>query len=309
MENKQKAFYAALAVIALALLGAGARAAGAQGLAFGLFAVLTLGGALICLWERSVVRSAFALTGTFVGAAGFFLLLGADFLAMVQILLYVGGILALLLFGVMLTPPDPTERKLPRVLAALVFVAATFGWLAFKVAATARWASAPELPEMQQPRRGDRRRLHRPARLRRALRARRDPVDRGPGGGRLHRPAALERLQPAAGRGQLARRRGLMGLGAYLAVSACLFALGIACVISRRNVLYVLMGLEMIINAANINFVAFNRFNGDGLDGRMFAIFVIILAAAEAAIALAIILNVFHLFNSVKPSEADFLRE
>ena len=100
-----------------------------------------------------------------------------------------------------------------------------------------------------------------------------------------------------------------MGLGAYLAVSAALFAIGIACVISRRNVLYVLMGLEMIMNAANINFVAFNRFNGDGLDGRMFAIFVIILAAAEAAVALGIILNVFHLFNSVKPSEADFLRE
>jgi len=100
-----------------------------------------------------------------------------------------------------------------------------------------------------------------------------------------------------------------MGLEAYLAVSAALFALGIACVISRRNVLYVLMGLEMIMNAANINFVAFNRFNGDGMDGRMFAIFVIILAAAEAAVALGIVLNVFHLFNSVKPSEADFLRE
>lgn len=100
-----------------------------------------------------------------------------------------------------------------------------------------------------------------------------------------------------------------MALGAYLAVSAALFAIGIACVISRRNVLYVLMGLEMIMNAANINFVAFNRFNGDGMDGRMFAIFVIILAAAEAAVALGIVLNVFHLFNSVKPSEADFLRE
>lgn len=100
-----------------------------------------------------------------------------------------------------------------------------------------------------------------------------------------------------------------MGLGAYLGVSAALFAVGVACVISRRNVLYVLFGLEMIMNAANINFVAFNRFHGDGLDGRMFAIFVIILAAAEAAVALGIVLNVFHLFNSVKPSEADFLRE
>ena len=100
-----------------------------------------------------------------------------------------------------------------------------------------------------------------------------------------------------------------MGLGAYVAVSAALFAIGIACIVARRNVLYVLMGIEMILNAANINFVAFNRFGGDGMDGRMFAIFTIILAAAEAAVALAIVLNVFSLFDSVKPNDADLLRE
>ena len=100
-----------------------------------------------------------------------------------------------------------------------------------------------------------------------------------------------------------------MGVGAYVAVSAVLFALGIVTIITRRNVLYVLMGIEMILNAANINFVAFSRFNGGQLDGQMFAIFVIILAAAEAAVALAIVLNVFQLFDSVKPSEVDLLRE
>ena len=100
-----------------------------------------------------------------------------------------------------------------------------------------------------------------------------------------------------------------MDVGAYVAVSAVLFALGITCIGVRRNILYVLMGIEMILNAANINFVAFNRFNGDGLDGRVFSIFVIILAAAEAAVALAIILNVFHLFHSIKPSEVDLLRD
>ena len=74
-----------------------------------------------------------------------------------------------------------------------------------------------------------------------------------------------------------------MGVGAYVAVSAGLFALGVVCIIARRNILYVLMGIEMILNAANINFVAFNRFGDNGLDGRMFAIFTIILAAAEAS--------------------------
>jgi NADH-quinone oxidoreductase subunit K len=76
-----------------------------------------------------------------------------------------------------------------------------------------------------------------------------------------------------------------------------------------QGALYVLMGIEMILNAANINFVAFNRFGAGGIDGQVMAVFVIILAAAEAAVALAIVLNVFHLFSSVKPSEADFLRE
>lgn len=100
-----------------------------------------------------------------------------------------------------------------------------------------------------------------------------------------------------------------MGLEAYVVVATVLFGLGIACLITRRNVIYVLMGIEMILNSANINFVAFNRFNGDGMDGRMFAIFVIILAAAEAAVALGIVLNVFQLFGTVKPSDVDLLRE
>ena len=101
-----------------------------------------------------------------------------------------------------------------------------------------------------------------------------------------------------------------MGLGAYVAVSAALFALGIVTIVARRNVLYILMGIEMILNAASINFAAFNRFNGaTDLEGRVFVIFIIILAAAEAAVALAIVLNVFHLFRTVKPSDADLLLE
>jgi NADH-quinone oxidoreductase subunit K len=98
-------------------------------------------------------------------------------------------------------------------------------------------------------------------------------------------------------------------LGAYLCVSVALLVLGIACLLARRNILYVLMGLELILNAANINFVAFARFSERPLDGRMFAVFVIILAAAEAAVALAIILHVVGLFHSVKPSAVDRLRE
>jgi NADH-quinone oxidoreductase subunit K len=99
-----------------------------------------------------------------------------------------------------------------------------------------------------------------------------------------------------------------MGLTGYLVVSAVMFGCGIACTIARRNVIYVLMGIELILNAANLNLVAFSRFNG-GLDGQMFAIFSIILAAAEAAVALAIVLNVFGLFDTIRPDDPDLLKE
>ena len=127
--NLQRAFYGALALFTLAALGVGLFAAGASGLAFGLFAVMTLGGGLVCIWERSVVRSAFALMSTFLGIAGLVVLLEADVLAMAQVLIYVGAILALLLFGVMLSPPDLTERKLPRVLGGLAAVGASVAWV------------------------------------------------------------------------------------------------------------------------------------------------------------------------------------
>jgi len=146
VERASRIFYALLALLALALLGAGFGQAGGEGLAFGLFAFLTVGGGLTCVWERSVVRSAFSLLATFSGTAGLFLLLGADFLAMAQILIYVGGILALILFGVMLTPPDLGERKLPRVLAGLALVGGGVLWLGFEVASSAIWARAEKMP-------------------------------------------------------------------------------------------------------------------------------------------------------------------
>ena len=149
MERSAKAFYALLAVAALVALGAGLVAAGAHGLAFAAFSALTIGGSLVCVWERSVVRSAFCLLATFSGTAGLFLLLGADFLAVAQILIYVGGILALLLFGVMLSPPDLTERKLPRVVGGLALIGAAVAWVGFKVRSTVVWAQAPDLPPLE----------------------------------------------------------------------------------------------------------------------------------------------------------------
>ena len=74
--------------------------------------------------------------------------------------------------------------------------------------------------------------------------------------------------------------------------------------ITRRNGVAVLMSIELILNAANINFIAFSRFSGMDLSGHIFSLFVIILAAAEAAVALAIILNIFNNFGSINIDEA-----
>ena len=95
----------------------------------------------------------------------------------------------------------------------------------------------------------------------------------------------------------------------YIMLSAILFSLGLFGVVARKNAILVLMGIELILNAANINFVAFSRYGGLDLNGQAFAIFVIILAAAEAAVALAIILNIYKRFKNVNVDEINTLKE
>lgn len=95
----------------------------------------------------------------------------------------------------------------------------------------------------------------------------------------------------------------------YVIVSALLFSLGIFAVLTRRNAILVLMGIELILNSANINFIAFSRYGGVSLDGQAVAIFVIILAAAEAAVALAIVLNIYQRFHTVNVDDINKLKE
>ena len=100
----------------------------------------------------------------------------------------------------------------------------------------------------------------------------------------------------------------MITLNHYLLISAALFSLGILGVITRRNGVNVLMGIELILNSANINLVAFSRYSSIGLDGQMFAIFVIVVAAAEVAVALAIILTMYRLLKTVNIDQADTLK-
>ncbi len=71
----------------------------------------------------------------------------------------------------------------------------------------------------------------------------------------------------------------------------------------------VLMGIELILNSANLNFVAFAKYGGFGFQGQIYALFVIVLAAAEAAIALAIVLNIYKTFSTVNVDEVDKLKD
>jgi NADH:ubiquinone oxidoreductase subunit K len=105
-----------------------------------------------------------------------------------------------------------------------------------------------------------------------------------------------------------------VGVAHYLVVGAVLFVCGALCMATKRNALGVLMGIELVLNGANINFIAFgsqylrNDAGSIGLDGQLISLFVIVLAAAEAAVALAIALNFYNSFNTIDVDRADQLQ-
>jgi len=118
----------------------------------------------------------------------------------------------------------------------------------------------------------------------------------------------------AAGSKPVLQQMHAIGLQQYLMLAAILFVCGILTILLKRNAIGILMGVELILNAANVNLVAFNRFSWPGasgspiLDGQIFAIFVIVLAAAEAAVALAIFLNFYNNFSTIDVERAQNLK-
>jgi len=105
-----------------------------------------------------------------------------------------------------------------------------------------------------------------------------------------------------------------VGLSHYLIVGSILFACGVVTILTKRNAIGMLIGVELVLNAANVNLVAYNFFGHGGtpdaprLDGQIFAIFVIVIAAAEAAVALAIFLNFYNNFASINVDDASDLK-
>src|SRR3954469_21802158 len=106
----------------------------------------------------------------------------------------------------------------------------------------------------------------------------------------------------------------VIGLQHYLILGAVLFVCGILTILVKRNAIGILMGVELILNGANVNLIAFNHFSYPGtaasplFHGQVFAVFVIVLAAAEAAVALAIFLNYYNNFATIDVERAQNLR-
>ena len=95
----------------------------------------------------------------------------------------------------------------------------------------------------------------------------------------------------------------------FLIVSACIFCIGLYAVLSKKNAIMILVGIELMINAAILNFVAFGRYDKINYGGPVFALFAIVLAAAAVAVGLAIILNVYRHYNTINPDQVQELKD
>ena len=98
-----------------------------------------------------------------------------------------------------------------------------------------------------------------------------------------------------------------VGLDHYLVLSALIFSLGILSMVTKRNAIGILIGVELVLNSANLNLVAFSKYQTGALDGQIAAIFVILLAAAEAAIAIAIFMNFYSTLRTIDVDRGDQL--
>ncbi|MFD2521574.1 NADH-quinone oxidoreductase subunit NuoK [Emticicia soli] len=85
----------------------------------------------------------------------------------------------------------------------------------------------------------------------------------------------------------------------YLIIGALLFSIGLAVAVTKRNAILVLMGIELMLNAVNLNLIAFSQYDPNRLQGQMFALFVMVIAAAEITVALAIILKIYDYFKNI----------
>jgi NADH:ubiquinone oxidoreductase subunit K/NADH:ubiquinone oxidoreductase subunit 6 (subunit J) len=302
-----------------------------QAIAFYLLAVATVAAGLLVVSAKNPVHSVLFLITAFFSAAGLFVLMGAEFLAMLLIVVYVGAVAVLFLFVVMMLDVDFAELRqgfaqyLPIgglvggiLTLEMIFVAAT-------VATNGKAglnAAAQRLAGRRAEHRGDR-----PGALHRLhlllptggpgaagghdRRHRPDPAPQAgrqaPGHRQADRPHAKDRngnRADQAGRGD----QRMIGLSHYLVVAAILFTIGVFGIfVNRKNIIVILMSIELILLAVNINLVAFSVYLHD-VTGQIFAMFVLTVAAAEAAVGLAILVTFFRNRGDIAVDDASVMK-
>ena len=263
-----------------------------QEYAFLVLAVVGSVSAIAVVTARNVVHAALYLVVTLLSVGGVYLILGAEFVAWVQILIYVGAIVILFLFGLMLTKApigrdslDNHQRWIAAVVGVLIFAGLVF------------------LIQQAWPLQHASNALGRVLRQHRHHRRRAVP--------RL-RPAVRGHLVPAAGGPDRRHRAGAQGrrvirLPLILFFSALLFSAGVYGVLARRNAVMVLMAIELMLNAVNVNLVGFSA-TLKNVTGQVFALFVIAVAAAEVGIGLAIVILLFRNRESINVDEVNLLK-
>ncbi len=300
---------------------------------FYLFAIVAVASGLLVVFARNPVHSVLWLILAFFSAAGLFVLLGAEFVAMLMLIVYVGAVAVLFLFVVMMLDVDFAKLRegmatyLPVGLligvVLLVQLGFAFGaWETSEVALGQRAAVTPPPLEVENT-----------AALGMLIYTRYVlPV---PGGGagaaggddrRDRADAAPPRGRQAPGRadadvprsrhgGRSARREAgagdfgmTIGLGHYLTVAAILFVTGIFGIfVNRKNIIVILMSIELMLLAVNINLVAFSAHLGD-LVGQVFTLFVLTVAAAEAAIGLAMLVCFFRNAGTIAVDDVNVMK-
>ena len=306
---------------------------------FYLFAGVCVASAVMVIVSRNPVHSVLFLILAFVNASGLFVLMGAEFLAMILVVVYVGAVAVLFLFVIMMLDVDFTELRegFLEYLPIGLVIGAIF--LAELLLVGGGWVINPECrqvdylgdPRQCQQYRGARPRalyeIHPllPGRGHGAAGGddRRHRADAAPQGQRQaagHQRAERadagarhERAQGGLGAGPAGRGRGgvgamTIGLGHYLSVGAILFTLGILGIfLNRKNIIVILMSIELILLAVNINLVAFSTFLGD-IVGQVFALLVLTVAAAEAAIGLAVLVVYFRNRGSIAVEDVNLMK-
>jgi NADH-quinone oxidoreductase subunit K len=250
-------------------------------LLFHAFSGLAIVASALVVGQRNPMYSVLLLVASFAMISGLYVQLDAPFIAVIQIIVYAGALMVLFLYVVMLlNEPREDAADWDRVHPLRGSGTARFGaGLALVLVLQLAWA----LLRTSQFRSG-----HWPDVVPR-LRVRIRGHVRADSGG------ACRRGVPRASRG-----RAVIPLSHYLIVSAVLFAIGAAGVFMRRNVITILLSIEIMLNAVNLTFVAFGRHLGT-VDGQIIVIFVITVAAAEAAVGLALVVALFRHRESLNP--------